>query len=237
MRVTFVLVHGGGFSGSCWGELCPLLAGQTRAVDLPGRGRNPANLATLSVRDFVASVTAEIVDNDLTNVTLVGHSMAGLTLPGVAEAVPDRLRRLVFISCAVPPNGTSLTEVLADFSPTVKTVIEGVGDQVVDQRGTLHPDVATAMFCTDMDASQTASTLERLVPEAVSVLSEPADLTGLRQPIPRTYVRLTLDASISMDAQNRMIANLGTAEIVDLEAGHMAMISHPHELADVLNRL
>jgi pimeloyl-ACP methyl ester carboxylesterase len=237
VHVTFVLVHGGGFSGSCWDELCPLLAGQTLAVDLPGRGRNQRALAAISVHDFVASVATEIVDNDLTNVTLVGHSMAGLTLPGVAEAVPDRLRRLVFVSCSVPPNGTSLAEVLVDLSPTVKTVVEGLGDQVVDQRGTLHPDVATAMFCTDMDATQTASTLGRLVPEAVSVLSEPADLTGLRRPIPRTYVRLTLDASISINAQNRMIANLGTVDVVDLEAGHMAMISRPHELADVLNRL
>jgi hypothetical protein len=93
------------------------------------------------------------------------------------------------------------------------------------------------MFCNDMDRAQTASTLARLVPEALGVLAEPADLTGLRHPIPRTYVRLTLDASLSLDTQDRMIKNLGEVDAVDLDAGHMAMISQPRELADLLNGL
>jgi pimeloyl-ACP methyl ester carboxylesterase len=235
--VTYVLVHGGGFSGSCWDEIRPLLTGRTIAVDLPGRGRNPGDLATVTLADFVACVVEEIVRNDLTEVTLVGHSMAGLTLPGVAEQVPDRLRRLVFVSCAVPPHGTSLSAVLEGFSPSAAAIAERLGDQLVDGRGALHPDLATAMFCTDMDAGQTASTLERLVPESAAVLSEPVDLTGLRHPIPRTYVRLTDDAIVSPDTQNQMIANLGGAETVDLDAGHMAMISRPDDLARVLNQL
>ncbi len=235
--MTYVLVHGGGFSGSCWDEILPHLDGRTVAVDLPGRGARPGNLAEITVADFVASVTDEIVGQDLTDVTLVGHSMAGLTLPGVAEAVPTRLRRLVFVSCSVPPHGTSLGEVLAGFSPTTSVIAERLGDGLVDGRGVLHPDLATAMFCNDMDQAQTASTLARLGSEALGVLAEPADLTGLRHPIPRTYVRLMLDASLSLDTQDRMIRNIGEAEVVDLRAGHMAMISRPQELADVLNGL
>ena len=34
-----VLVHGGGFAGSCWDLLVPELDAPTVAVDLPGRGR------------------------------------------------------------------------------------------------------------------------------------------------------------------------------------------------------
>ena len=108
LSVTYVLVHGGGFSGSCWDELLPYLDDRVIAIDLPGRGARPADLHTLTIADFVAAVVDEVVREDLTDVTLVGHSMAGLTLPGVAESVPTRLRHLVFISCAVPPHGTSL---------------------------------------------------------------------------------------------------------------------------------
>jgi pimeloyl-ACP methyl ester carboxylesterase len=194
-------------------------------------------LAALTVADFVASVTDEVVQEDLTDVTLVGHSMAGLTLPGVAETIPTRLRQLVFISCSVPPHGTSLGEVLGGFSPRTSVIAERLGDGLVDGRGVLHPDLAAPMFCNDMDRAQTASTLARLVPEALGVLAEPADLTGLRHPIPRTYVRLTLDASLSLDTQDRMIKNLGEVDAVDLDAGHMAMISQPRELADLLNGL
>jgi pimeloyl-ACP methyl ester carboxylesterase len=217
--------------------MAPLLAGPTYAVDLPGRGRTPGDLATVTVANGVASVAVEILENDLSDVTLVGHSMAGLTLPGVAERVPSRLRRLVFVSCVVPPQGTSLLEVLGDLSPAAQEVAERITDDALDSRGTLHPDLARAMFCNDMDEDQVASTLSRMVPESVGVLSEPSDLTGLRQPIPRTYIRLLRDASISLEVQNQMIENLGQADVVDLDAGHMAMISRPRDLADIINAL
>ncbi len=235
--VTYVLVHGGGFTGSCWEPLRPHLDGPSVALDLPGRGSRPADRATLTIGDFVAAVVDEIVSNDLVDVILVGHSMAGLTLPGVAEAVPERLRRVVFVSCSVPPHGTALAAVLGDLSPTVAAIADRVGDSVVDPEGRLHPDFARAMFCNDMDESLAEWTLARMVPEAASVLTEASDLTGLRRPVPRAYVRLVRDASIDLDAQDRMIANLAPVDVVDLDSGHMAMVSHPEELAGVLSDL
>jgi pimeloyl-ACP methyl ester carboxylesterase len=235
--MTYILVHGGGFSGSCWNELRPFLNGSSYAVDLPGRGGTPGDLAGITFADFAASVAAEIVESDLDAVTLVGHSMAGLTLPRVAELIPARLRHLVFVSCAVPAQGLSLLEVLGGFGPTTKAITERLGSEAVDKEGVLHPDLATAMFCNDMDESQIASTLDRLVPESFSVLSDPADLTGLGHDIPRTYIRLLRDAAISLDMQNQMIENLGEVAVMGLDAGHMAMITRPRELADLINGL
>jgi pimeloyl-ACP methyl ester carboxylesterase len=235
--MTYVLVHGGGFAGSCWDELIPYLEGETIAVDLPGRGRHPGDLATLTVNDFVDSVVADIVESDLTDVTLVGHSLAGITLPGVVGKIPDRLRRVVFVSCAVPPDGVPLAEVLEGFSPHAAQIAQQLGDRLVDPEGLLHPDLATAMFCNDMDAAQTASTLERRVPEVMGVMSEAADLSGLQSGVPRTYVRLIEDAIVSLQTQNRMIENMGGAEVADLDSGHMAMISRPADLARLLNEL
>jgi pimeloyl-ACP methyl ester carboxylesterase len=237
VAVTFVLVHGGGFSGSCWDELVPLLDGSVLAVDLPGRGGKPGDLRTLGVCDFVASVVEEIELKSLSDVTLVGHSLAGITLPGVAEAIPDRIRRLVFVSCSVPGHGVTLGEILGGFSPSAAVIAEQLGEDLITDDGALHPDLARVMFCNDMDEDQVVSTLARMVPECLAVMSEPADLTGLRHPIPRTYVRLTHDAIVSLETQNQMIENLGGAEIVDLDSGHMAMISRPHDLARVLNQL
>jgi pimeloyl-ACP methyl ester carboxylesterase len=235
--VAYVLVHGGGFSGSCWDEIRPWLNGPSFAVDLPGRGRTPADLDAVTAADFAASVVHTIRGEDLDQVTLVGHSMAGLTLPRVAALVPERLSRLVFVSCAVPPTGVSLLEVLGGLSPGAQEVMARIGEDAMDGGGSLHPALATAMFCNDMDAAQVASTLRRMGPESLNVLADPSDLYGLRHPIPRTYVRLLRDASIELDTQNQMIANLGETAVVDLDAGHMAMISRPKELADIINNL
>ncbi len=235
--MPFVLVHGGGLDSSCWERLVPLLNGAAYAVDLPGRGVRPADLSRVTVADFADAVTREILYRDLTEVVLVGHSLAGITLPRVAARAGARLRRLVFVSCVVPPHGVSVADVLHTLSPTVAEVAAHIGDDVVGADGTLHSDLATAMFCNDMNHEQRAFTLARLVPEAMGVISEPADLSGLREPVPRTYLRLLQDASVTPDAQDQMAANLGNAEIVDLDAGHMAMISRPAELARILNAL
>jgi pimeloyl-ACP methyl ester carboxylesterase len=235
--MTFVLVHGGGFGGSCWEPLIPFLDADAHAVDLPGRGTRPADLATVTVTvaDFADAVAGEIVERDLHDVVLVGHSLAGITLPGVMARVGERLRHVVFVSCAIPPEGVAVADVLGSFGPQLAEVATRLGDAVLDGNGLLHPDLAAALFCNDMDDAQRALTLELLVPEALGVISEPTDLRGLAGPVPRTYVRLLRDASLDLDAQTRMAAELGDADIFDLDAGHMAMISRPAELAAILN--
>ena len=235
--MNLVLVHGGGFGGSCWELLLPYLDAQTFVVDLPGRGSRPAVLAGLTLADFTDAVVDDIVTNDLDDVVLVGHSLAGIVLPAVADRVPERLRRLVYVACAVPSQGESVADVLSTLSPQTAEVTARLGAGLMTEGGTLHPDLATAMFCNDMDAEQTDFTLSRLVPEAAGVISAPTDLAGLRQNVPATYVRLQRDASLTIATQDTMAANLGDPAVVDLDAGHMAMISQPAELAAILNAI
>jgi pimeloyl-ACP methyl ester carboxylesterase len=234
--VTFVLVHGGGFAASCWEPLLPFLDGDVVAVDLPGRGTRPADLEAVTLADFADAVVAEVEERDLRDVVLVGHSLAGVTLPRVIGRVPERLRHAVFVSCAVPPDGTPVAGVLGTLGPGLAEIAARLGDEIVGENGTLHPKFAAALFCNDMDADLTAWTLSRMVPEALGIVNEPVDLAGVAATtVPVTYVRLLRDASLVPEAQVRMAANVGDVEIVDLDAGHMAMISRPEALAEVLN--
>jgi pimeloyl-ACP methyl ester carboxylesterase len=84
-----VLVHGGAHAADCWDLTVAELACQepklrVLAVDLPGRGRNPADLTTVTIADWVDSVVAEVRNASLGDVVLVGHSMGGLTVPVTA---------------------------------------------------------------------------------------------------------------------------------------------------------
>lgn len=45
-------------------------------------------------------------------VILVGHSYAGMIISGVAEAVPDKLQRLVFVDGFIPEDGQSVLDLL-----------------------------------------------------------------------------------------------------------------------------
>ena len=228
-----VLVHGSGMTSACWEPLLPFLQTPAIAVDLPGRGRRPADLSQVGVKDFAAAVAEDIRSSGWDEVVLVGHSLAGLTLPRVPALVPGRIARLVFVSCALPPHGSSVVDALdpslQDY--TRNEVLKGGG--VTE---TLDPEMATALFCNDLSDDQTEWMLARMVPEAASVLLEPNDLSSLPKDLPRTWVRLLRDVAAPTETQDEYIKNLGGADVVDIDCGHMAMLSNPAALAAIIDR-
>jgi pimeloyl-ACP methyl ester carboxylesterase len=226
--MAMVLVHGGGFDRRCWDRMLPFLGDDVLAVDLPGRGGNPADLSTIHVADFVDSVVDDIVSHDLGDVVLVGHSLAGVTIPQVAGRVADRVRALVFVSCAVPADGQSVYD-------TLDPAIQALSDQPSPEPGALGPDLARAVFFNDVDDPEVLTWgLSILVPEAPAAIRDPMVLSTVPPDTPRTWVRLLDDQIVETEKQDRFIDNLGGADVVDLDAGHMAMISRPEGLAAVL---
>lgn len=229
--MAFVLIHGGSFAASCWDQLVPLLPEPTIAVDLPGRGRRPRPLAGLTIADSVDAVVDDIVRHDLDDVVLVGHSMAGITMPGVAARIPERLRHLVFVACTVPPDGAAIVDTL---DPELRETATENARRA--EGGKLDDASATALFCNDMDEQLTRWTLDRMVPEAVHLTLEPVSHAGLRRPIPRTWVRTRNDLVVPPDRQAGFASDVRAA-IVDLDAAHMAMISATETLAAVLSEI
>jgi pimeloyl-ACP methyl ester carboxylesterase len=101
---ALVLVHGGAHAGDCWDftvdEIHRIAPEMTvLAVDLPGRRGKPGDLRTLTIADSVNSVVADIEEVGLGEVVVVGHSMAGLTVPGVVTQLgASRVRACVRLS-------------------------------------------------------------------------------------------------------------------------------------------
>ena len=229
--MTYVLVHGATFAASCWDLLVPYLDDDdVIAIDLPGRGSRPADLSHVAIADFVTAVVAEIEARDLRDVVLIGHSLAGITLPGVAARVPDRLARLVFVAATVPEHGQSVIEALDAATREVAAANRNGGEFTASE------EWARAAFCNDMDDQQAQWTLAHMGPEAPGVMIEPVDLTGLDTAVARSWVRLLQDAVIAPEQQSGYATRIG-ADVIDLDAGHMAMISRPHALAAILRSL
>ena len=102
-RKTFVLVHGAWHGGWCWRRVADLLELQGHKVFTPtltGLGERShlltkdINLDT-HINDLLGVLEAE----DLRNVILVGHSYGGMVATGVADRVPERISRLVYLDC------------------------------------------------------------------------------------------------------------------------------------------
>ena len=95
------------------------------------------------------------------------------------------------------------------------------------------------MFCNDMDEAQTQFVLDHCGTEVPSLLSERATRQAIPSTLPKTYVRLLRDQSLTPDTQDEQIAALraspgGAVDVVELDTGHDVMISAPAALARVL---
>jgi pimeloyl-ACP methyl ester carboxylesterase len=183
----------------------------------------------VGIADFVDAVVDEIERRDLFEVVLVGHSLAGLTIPQVAARVPERIRALVFVACTVPQDGESAYDTL---DPEMQALYDGRREAPL---GALNPEIARAVFYNDVDDPDVMNwALTLLVPEAPASITDRMVLSTMPTELRRVWVRLGRDQIIPPVKQDRFITNLGGAEVVDLDAGHMAMISQPRQLATIL---
>ena len=228
-----VLVHGGGLDHRCWDPLLPHLDGPVLAVDLPGRGAHPAPLDEVTLADCAASIHEDVDAAGFDDVVLVGHSLAGCSLPGAVGLLGDRVRHVVFVGCTVPEDGSSTFDTL---DPEIQEMILAAGP--VTRPKPMDEAVARIVLGNDLTEEQFAWCSSCLVAEAPRLTTEPVDLSGLRgASCRRTWIRTMQDVIVPPDKQLRFAANVGDCDVVDLDAGHMCMISRPDALAALLRRL
>ena len=229
--MAFVLIHGATLGANCWDGLTPLLDAEVLAVDLPGRGaRSEIDLRTLTLDECAKAVAADILERDLTDVVLVGHSFGGVTVPRVMALLPERIRHVVLLSAVVPQDGT---RVLDQIDPDVRGAVEaGIAGGIYS----VGADAARFMLCNDADQEQTDFILSRVVDDAATLLTEEVDLSGYQLPIPRTYIQLSQDQCYPPELQIKSTERTA-ATAVTLDAGHMAMVTIPDQVAGILNQL
>ena len=113
---TFVIVHGAWGGSWAFRETGRLLTAAGHTVYRPaltGLGEkvhlsNPDITLTTHITDVVNQILWE----NLRDVVLVGHSYGGMVITGVADRVPDRIARLIYLDAVVPGDGESLRDML-----------------------------------------------------------------------------------------------------------------------------
>ncbi|HLA14424.1 MAG TPA: alpha/beta fold hydrolase [Gemmatimonadaceae bacterium] len=111
-RHTYVIVHGAWGGGWDWKQVDSTLTTAAHKVYRPtltGLGER-VHLLTPSVdlSTHIMDIVNVIRYENLRDVVLVGHSYGGMVISGVADRIPDRIRRLVYVDAVVPEDGESL---------------------------------------------------------------------------------------------------------------------------------
>jgi len=205
------------------------------AVDLPGRRGKPGDLATARIDDWVDSVVADIKDAELDQVVIVGHSMGGLTVPGVvARLGSERVREMVLAAAFVPPQGTAFVDTIP--GPLGWYARRESATKAREGKAASLPSAwAMFTFCNGMRRAQRQFIRERFYPESPSVVLERVDRSDMPADVARTWILTGRDRTFSAKAQRRCIDALGGVQtLIELDTCHDLMVSEPERLAEIL---
>lgn len=117
-KTTFVLVHGAWQSAATWDLVAPALrqgGHRVLTAKLTGLDAGAGELSReVKLDTHVQDVWRLMAAEDLRDVTLVGHSYAGMIITGVAEHSHARLARLVYVDAFIPRDGQSAMQLLPE---------------------------------------------------------------------------------------------------------------------------
>ena len=231
---TYVLVHGGGHGGWCFQRLARILRSAGHEVYTPtmtGLGErahllSPSVDLDLHIRDIVAVLRFE----DLHDVVLVGHSYGGMVITGVADRVPDRVGRLVYLDAATPVNGQSLVDVAG---PVIE-VVRPEGQTVDGVELVLLPTPEAGAFYGVTDPADLAWMADRLTGhpwrcfEQRLVLEHEASLWAIPQ------YHIVCSSTLATRDTVQMEKARAEGHLWEIDTGHDLMITEPERVAEAL---
>lgn len=231
---NYILIHGAWHGSWCWEKVVPLLEVQGHSVtscDLPGTITNPKNFSSIDLQcyvDFVENKIEEIGDK----VILVGHSMAGIILASLAEKIPHKIEKLIFLAAFIPGNGQSMLDQASAFSSKgVSTeMIFNIREFFVDLNKSDRVREAFFNGCTEEDTKKALSLLQK---QPLKPLTNIVHITEKFGSVPKLYINCLKDAAISTEDQYRIATN-SKCEIANIEADHSPFFSAPQELVQII---
>jgi pimeloyl-ACP methyl ester carboxylesterase len=179
---TFLLVPGAWLGGWCWRYVASDLRAAGHKVipaTLTGLGERAHLLSRdIDLETHISDIVGLFEYRDLHNVVLVGHSYGGIVITGVAERVPDRIQRLVYLDASVPCDGESNDDVIGPVMAAqlrASAVSEGDGWKVppasyVIERLSGHPSAwySGSGSRASSDARTSSTSISTLPPLPVS---------------------------------------------------------------------
>ena len=221
-RPNIILVHGAWADGSCWSDVIERLQADGFAVRAP-------QFPLSSLADDVARLR-EVLDFQDGPTIIVGHSYGGQIMTALGEDTPNVVG-LVYIAAFGLDEGESLGALLSQGPVT-----PALAHQFTDSRGYvwLSEDDFVNHFAGDVDP--TRAQVMYAVQKALAS-SAFADVMGIPawKSVPSWYLVAENDEAIPPDAERQFAARMG-ATTVEIPSSHVAMVSHPAEVADLVEK-
>ena len=213
-----VLVHGAWADGSSWADVIPLLQGAGLKVTAV---QNPLT----SLEESVAATRRALALQDGPTV-LVAHSWGGTVIS--ETGVDPKVTALVYVAARAPDAGEDFVALSAKFpAGAVRAGIEAH-----DGFTLLSEDSFLKYFANGVEPKKAKVLFAVQEPAAASLFAGRTTAAAWRSK-PSWYAVSKLDQTINPDLE-RFLAKRMNATTVELEAGHLSLVSHPKEVADLV---
>ena len=228
-KPTIVLVHGAFADASSWNGVIERLQQQGWTVVAPA---NPLR-GVAADSAYTASLLSQI-DGP---VLLAGHSYGGAVITNAATDAPNVVG-LVYVAAFAPDEGEVLGDVAASSKDSVLMTAQVQRAYPTGQDGGTAPEFLVdparfrEVFAADLPAEQAAVMAATQRPVAAAAFGDVSGPPAWKS-LPSWAVVATGDKAAGSDIVRSMARRAG-ADIVEVDASHVVMVSQPQAVTDLI---
>jgi pimeloyl-ACP methyl ester carboxylesterase len=174
---------------------------------------------------------ADIENAGLRDIVIVGHSMAGLTVPGViAKLGAAGVREMILAAACVPSEGAALADVVS--RPVAVIARRNAKKGAPYELGHVIPRFA---MHNGVPRARRRFMAGRLYPEPSQIPVEKVSRRDMPEEVPRTWILTLRDRTHPAKEQRESIEAIGGVQtIIPIDTCHGLMVSEPERLAEIL---
>src|SRR5258708_8850110 len=217
---NIVLVHGAWADGSSWSAVIERLQADGYTVTAPQFPMTQLSADVARLRQVLARQNGPTI--------VVGHSYGGQIMTALGTDAPNTVG-LVYIAAFGLDQGESLGALLSQGPVT-----PALAHQFVDDQGFvwLAEEDFVDHFAGDVDRVKAKVMFAVQQPIAATAFNDVMAVPAWKS-LPTWYMVATNDEAIPPDAE-RIFANRMGATIVEVPSSHVAMVSHPVDVASLI---
>jgi putative intracellular protease/amidase len=234
---TYVMVHGAWADERAWGFVRNQLAVNANVVvvNLPAHGADNTYGVGVGLNDYVKTVM-QAVNVQPGKVILVGHSMAGAVISQVAENIPNKISKLIYVSAYLPKNGESVIDLSKkDTTGKVGKNLEFNTDYTL---ATIKKDAIAEAVCADCPQYMKDALVKYHRAEPTKGLNDKVVLTSKYAGIPKYYIATKQDAAVPYSLQQQMIKDNGTIKkVFEMPTSHLPFVVDPAGFIEIIKQI
>jgi pimeloyl-ACP methyl ester carboxylesterase len=217
VQPNIVLVHGAWADGSCWNDVIERLQADGYTVTAP-------QFPESSLAADVARLRQVLRRQDGPTL-VVGHSYGGQIMTALGADAPNAVG-LVYIAAFGLDQGESLGALAAQGPPT-----PALAHLDIDAAGSawLPEEDFVKHFAADVDPVKARVMYAVQQPVAASAFQDVMGVPAWKS-LPSWFMVATADEAIPPEGERQFAARMG-ATTIELASSHVAMVSHPDEVA------